>query len=342
MSARSRAVLLIVCVFSLGGCFLFVNLPPVAQFQALPGAGEVPLVISFNASQSYDDDGSIVSYAWQFGDGWSGTGAQCTHTYVTPGTYVVSLTVTDDSGDIGTATATVIVTAQTTIDRSFSWHSHGGDWEWQISIPTAQFAVFQAIQVRAWCQDNGFCDWYKYVTDPRDDAFIETLSTNLWNAITPYFQDPTSAYYGFLQFVLDFVSEVIPYTLDSVPDEWPRYPLETLVEGIGDCEDTGILYLSIVRPYVVGAHLLFFPGHVAAGVPVGWDFIQAANYPIGYYEHNGQYYVLVETTGDPPTYWQVGELPGGLESDWVSGRVWFYDVSSHIQLTRKPMVYRPE
>jgi len=328
-------------VLPLSGCFLFVNTPPVAQFHAGPGTGEVPLTVSFDAVQSYDEDGAIASYIWQFGDGWTATGVQCAHTYVTPGTYVVSLTVTDDAGDVGTATRTIQVTPRATIDRVFAWHSHGTDWEWQISIPTSQYAAFQAIQYRTWCSDNGYCDWYKYVTDPRDDAFIETLSTNLLNAMAPYYTDSTAAYYAYLQFALNFVTEVIPYTLDSVPDEWPRYPLETLVERIGDCEDTGILYLSIVRPYVLGAHLLFFPGHVAAGVPVGWDYIQAANYPIGYYEHDGQYYVLAETTGDPPNYWQVGELPAGLEADWVSGRVWFYDVSSHIHLTRKPMVYRP-
>ena len=76
-------------VLPLSGCFLFVNTPPVAQFHAGPGTGEVPLTVSFDAVQSYDEDGAIASYIWQFGDGWTATGVQCAHTYVTPGTYVV-------------------------------------------------------------------------------------------------------------------------------------------------------------------------------------------------------------------------------------------------------------
>ncbi|KAA0009320.1 MAG: PKD domain-containing protein, partial [Thermoplasmata archaeon] len=54
--------------------------------------------VYFNASSSYDRDGSIVSYTWDFGDGTNGSGITVNHTYADYGIYNVTLTVTDDDG----------------------------------------------------------------------------------------------------------------------------------------------------------------------------------------------------------------------------------------------------
>ena len=56
------------------------------------------LACSFDGSGSADADGSIASYAWDFGDGNSGSGVAPGHTYAAGGTYTVTLTVTDDLG----------------------------------------------------------------------------------------------------------------------------------------------------------------------------------------------------------------------------------------------------
>ncbi|MBO0863530.1 MAG: PKD domain-containing protein [Mycobacterium sp.] len=56
------------------------------------------LSCSFNGSGSSDPDGSVDAYAWDFGDGSTGTGIKPSHTYSSTGTYHVTLTVTDDAG----------------------------------------------------------------------------------------------------------------------------------------------------------------------------------------------------------------------------------------------------
>jgi len=55
----------------------------------------------FNASGSYDQDGSIIEYYWEFGDGESGTGMTVAHTYTESGLYRVVLTTTDNDKAIG-------------------------------------------------------------------------------------------------------------------------------------------------------------------------------------------------------------------------------------------------
>ena len=63
--------------------------------------GVVTIPLMFNASKSFDLDGSIVSYDWVFGDGTTGTGVAPTHTYLASGNYTVTLTITDNDGNTG-------------------------------------------------------------------------------------------------------------------------------------------------------------------------------------------------------------------------------------------------
>ena len=90
-----------------GPCDGTPNQPPVASFTASPEAGELPLDVSFDASTSSDPDGNIVSYAWDFGDGNTGTGVSTSHTYSQEGIFTAVLTVTDDEG-LTNATSTNI------------------------------------------------------------------------------------------------------------------------------------------------------------------------------------------------------------------------------------------
>jgi PKD repeat protein len=84
-----------------------VNAPPVAS-AAGPYTGTVGAPITFDGSGS-KDDGTIVTYAWAFGDGMTGTGPKPTHAYAAAGTYAVTLTVTDDMAATGTATTSAVV-----------------------------------------------------------------------------------------------------------------------------------------------------------------------------------------------------------------------------------------
>jgi len=119
------------------------NIAPIAQFSANPTSGPSPLTVSFDASASQDSDGSIVAYAWDYGDGTHGTGSTSTHTYTTSTnrTFTVTLVVTDDGGQMGSATAAISVTGSPSGAALFfdnfdnglnpAWSLASGNWEAQ-------------------------------------------------------------------------------------------------------------------------------------------------------------------------------------------------------------------
>ncbi|GAA1831350.1 PKD domain-containing protein [Agromyces salentinus] len=82
------------------------NVAPTAAF-----SGTVDhLTAQFDAHGSSDSDGTIAAYAWDFGDGQTGSGVTASHTYAGPGDFLVKLTVTDDDGATATSTSTVTPT----------------------------------------------------------------------------------------------------------------------------------------------------------------------------------------------------------------------------------------
>ena len=84
------------------------NLAPVAV-PGGPYSGTALTPVAFNGLASFDPDGTIVAYAWDFGDGGTDTVATPNHSYAVAGTYTVTLTVTDNDGATGTSTTTATI-----------------------------------------------------------------------------------------------------------------------------------------------------------------------------------------------------------------------------------------
>ena len=78
--------------------FETLNSPAVAQFEVSATAGHTPFDVYFNAESSFDTDGHIVSWEWDFGDGHNGSGSSIHHTYNESGFIRAYLTLTDDDG----------------------------------------------------------------------------------------------------------------------------------------------------------------------------------------------------------------------------------------------------
>ncbi len=91
------------------------NQPPNAIASANPMSGIAPLNAQFTGANSTDNDGTIASYAWDFGDGDSAAITNPPHTFNTFGNYSARLIVTDNAGALDTAFVQIQVTAPSCI-----------------------------------------------------------------------------------------------------------------------------------------------------------------------------------------------------------------------------------
>ena len=97
--------------------FAGTNTPPIARGTALPSSGEPPLVVDFVGTDSYDPDGNIASYDWDFGDGSAhATNPIVQHTYAALGNYVARLKVTDNNGAQTTSAAIPVTVAEEIVE----------------------------------------------------------------------------------------------------------------------------------------------------------------------------------------------------------------------------------
>lgn len=153
----------------------------------------------------------------------------------------------------------------------------------------------QIDRIRSWSK------WSEYTLDPTAEQFAQTLQEKANREDFNYYQT--------VNFVMRFVQSMA-YTKDDVTtgaDEYPRYPLETLYEDGGDCEDTSILLSSIFRELNYDTCLVAIPhpGHMMVGVR-GHDDYQGS-----YWKKNGKKYYTCETTGGE---WKMGEIPSAVSS----------------------------
>lgn len=81
------------------------------------------LTASFWGNQSLDPDGTVVGYTWTFGDGSAGSTASTSHVYAAPGTYTVSLTVTDNGGATATTHRGISVYASGVRPTQVQWRT---------------------------------------------------------------------------------------------------------------------------------------------------------------------------------------------------------------------------
>jgi len=102
------------------------------------------------------------------------------------------------------------------------------------------------------------------------------------------------------EYLTTFVQQNITYAKDPYNNGWdyPKYPIETLVEKKGDCEDSAVLLASLLNAFGFDVVLIGLPRHVAVG-------ILCKNCETYYTFHN-KHYAYIETTHP---YWKISQIP---------------------------------
>lgn len=118
-------------------------------------------IITFDGSGSVDPDGTIITYEWDFGDGNDGQGETVTHFYTVPGTYTVTLVVTDNGGLPGVDIIFVVVADLPEIEvfsDSFEVNQWNGLWsecrqdDWERSNRRASDGQYSA-EINGWARN---------------------------------------------------------------------------------------------------------------------------------------------------------------------------------------------
>jgi|WetSurMetagenome_2_1015567.scaffolds.fasta_scaffold44102_2 hypothetical protein len=178
--------------------------------------------------------------------------------------------------------------------REFSWEYGGHHWVWNLSIPATLYAAYKAVpdstRVRIGPEDFG------YFTTTQD-SYIHTLALKLN-------ETATQAGYGSydeVNFVLAFVQN-IPYMTDNQStgyQSYPRFPVETLVDHVGDCKSHSTLFAALTLSLGFGTVYINPPDHLAIGI-LGNDLKGT------YWTYNDDNYYYCETTG---VGFKIGDLP---------------------------------
>ena len=203
--------------------------------------------------------------------------------------------------------------------KSYSWSFNNKEWNIELEIPVERYEGYKkstkytdkfgnrAPQKFANSKD-AMASFVTY-----NDNVIKTLAGKLNTLAEKEGFDATDK----ANFVLKFAQMSIAYALDNETegcDEYWKYPVETLVDKNGDCEDTAVLYAAIMKALNYDVALLLYTvqnyepdvGHLAVGVYLAngennWDYV---------IDNTGRKYYYCETTN---AGYNVGRIPPEIE-----------------------------
>ncbi|MFC2025105.1 hypothetical protein ACFLTG_01655 [Chloroflexota bacterium] len=184
-----------------------------------------------------------------------------------------------------------------TVNLNYQWGYGWQTWQWELPIPLSLYVNY--LEKPRPTLGARYVDVAK---DPEDDLYIDRMIQQINDAaLESNFTEPQK-----LNFVIAFVQS-LRYTSDeeTTPyNEYPRYPLETLFDRGGDCEDTSILVAALLNSmgYDVALLLLQDAQHMAVGVSLSGTHGS-------YYEYDGKKYFYLETTGEG---WEIGVIPASI------------------------------
>lgn len=218
------------------------------------------------------------------------SGSSFAYTFDTAGEYAVYITGEYD-GSAYYGYCTIIVTGD--IARSYEWSFEGKTYTYDLNIEYADLLYYRNLYSTEERQQGTASHDRSFVTS--NDEYIVQIAAD-FKKMTSGMDDLQVA-----GFILKFIQS-LDYQADDVYmgyEEYWKFPLETLFDLGGDCEDTSILYCAIADAMGYDTALLLLPGHMAAGISVddckGFGFTTWLNT-----------YYYCETTSDG---YDVGENP---------------------------------
>ncbi|MBP7221707.1 MAG: S-layer homology domain-containing protein [Sedimentibacter sp.] len=177
---------------------------------------------------------------------------------------------------------------------SYTWEYPYGwvSWDWSLNISVEAVNIYRNID-RKYIYDYSF-----YVTHAEDDEYMNSLA----NVFVETSEREGMSDWEMIELATAFVQglDYVPDDIGTGYDEYPKFPLETLYDQGGDCEDSSILLASLLRELGYGTVLVMTEDHMGVGVKAS----ETANFT---YMNMDFYYIETTAPG-----WGIGELPEEL------------------------------
>ncbi len=176
------------------------------------------------------------------------------------------------------------------LEKLYTWEWDGVERSITITVPEQLYDYYSEKE------RYQTMDYRGYLLHPVDDQYIEALvyEFNLIQVNEGLSEENKT------DLVISFIQSM-EYVLDADSKgltEYPRFPVETLVDGGGDCEDTSILMASLLDCMGYNVSLILMPDHLAVGVEVNATGVHWV------YDNVTYYYLETTATG-----WEEGEVP---------------------------------
>ena len=193
-----------------------------------------------------------------------------------------------------------------TFERVYEWEYNGYTFSTQLSLSKEKYAHYKGL-------GHSNLNLVKYATDSYNRKVIREIAAG----IKEQGESLGFTNYETMMLAASFV-QTLPYITDKESvgeDEYVRYPIETLVDRGGDCEDKSILLAALLREIGCEVVLMEFPNHVAVGVEANRDDAYGS-----YASYGGKKYFYLESTASG---WELGEIPSEFDLNRISkiGRV---------------------
>lgn len=183
--------------------------------------------------------------------------------------------------------------SKSTLVRNYTWNYKGVQYDMTLNIAHTDFVGYRTSDIT---RSQGTNDHdRRFVTS--DDAYVRQIAARI-SQLSAGMTDADKA-----GMILAF-TQYIQYQYDQQSvgrDEYWKYPVETLVDHEGDCEDTSILFCAIAKQMGFDCCMILYPGHMAAGISV------AGCTGSGVYTFHGKDYYYCETTA---VDWAIGHAYG--------------------------------
>ena len=193
-----------------------------------------------------------------------------------------------------------------TFERVYEWKYNGYTFSTQFSLSKEKYAYYQGL-------GHSNLNLVKYATDSYNRKVVREIAAG----IKEQGESLGFTNYEIMMLAASFV-QTLPYVEDDEymgTPEYARYPIETLVDRGGDCEDKSILLAALLRELGCEVVLMEFPNHVAVGVEANRDDAYGS-----YASYGGKKYFYLESTASG---WELGEIPSEFDLNRISkiGRV---------------------